>query len=1129
MVICTSCALTPEEEDRRELTPALKHLDAPTGLTVMNDHSGRRIQLNWNEVSGATHYIVEYQSATDYLSGREMKTYVTQGTSFILTTFPNSGDMRYVFRVKAAYRDTIRSLESEYTPEAEGAVVDDITVTPVIKDSYLCFYVSHARVNSILKDGTIAECSVSFYEGDFTASDIPSDAPVLESGKRFMNSKETVVITAVLTADGKQVKKKAVTVSSDISYTPRPLVSLKGTAGDADGITLTWECPPVNDGLTDTQVLFRIERRDVSSSEWKEIRSGEEDGLHRTDADTSGFFTVSYTDTTAENGHDYIYRVTTLYLNNENGSAFWTSEDSSGIKQTDVCHIMDKTPESLILSQENQPKRNGDGNWEIYLKFSVDTFHNLPDGASIIVKRTPADESDSSLIKVMEPVYPGIVEDTIILTPEQKRDPKSFSYSAAIRYADGSVGEYITARYKNGEPVAIQVDGEDMVIVYENGSLTATNDLAESTELRWNVRRGGYPADFDTSKVTFSVYRSDGEVFTGIPFNADSCSFTDAIESDVSYEYRVRAVYGQSDESASDYRYVRNYPYSEIVRGSSLPSVTGLEVSRNIYTDKITASWNACEGASSYRVTYTPEGGSENVTETQESSIEITDIPSEYYGSPITVNVKAVDKNGNVQRTGSAAEGMILGPAGITVTGGARDITVTWDSVEGASRYKVSVYNSESDDSPIASEVVNASAEHKYVLSSDSDIIRNNTSVSYPLSKSYWFSVSPMVGTSTPASVTKVKGSWIQPPKDIRASKAAYRDMITLKWDSAVSPEPVMGYNIYCRTPGETQWTLLQYWQGSADHEGMMSTDIINLDTIREFSISAVTQSRAESPVQDYFDGDANIGYVILTPGNVICNSEILDGKEYFSYSFDKVPGATGYRIEASGRSVDITSAMIESPDSEKKDLGVFADDDRVTVYLERPAVLESVVITSGIRSVSANAVLEDKNTSVPAITETKVSTLYDHEVVSIACWMLSEPYNEANNSFGGDWWTPSVKTYRNPDYSATITNSCKTEQNQGSAIISNYQRGIYSISSGTLSNNAKDNFSEDVGLGYLGVDPLEHITGTIILQLPFGYPAKTITFESYGVYGDQGKVYVDDSEVTNLSLIGMTILGGAL
>ena len=46
LVICASCALSPEAEDRRELTPALKQLDAPTGLAVVNDHAGRRIELS---------------------------------------------------------------------------------------------------------------------------------------------------------------------------------------------------------------------------------------------------------------------------------------------------------------------------------------------------------------------------------------------------------------------------------------------------------------------------------------------------------------------------------------------------------------------------------------------------------------------------------------------------------------------------------------------------------------------------------------------------------------------------------------------------------------------------------------------------------------------------------------------------------------------------------------------------------------------------------------------------------------------------------------------------------------------------------------------------------------------------
>ncbi len=1096
LVICASCALSPEAEDRRELTPALKQLDAPTGLAVVNDHAGRRIELSWNEVSGATHYIVEYQRATDYLSGREMKTYVTQDTSFILSTFVNSSDMRYVFRVKAAYRDSVRSLESAYTPEMEGAIVDDITITPIIRDSYLCFYVSHAKVNSILTDVTIADCRVTFHEGDYTEGEIPADVPVLESGKRFVNSNETVTVTAVLTVDGREIRKKAATVRSDVSYTPRPLISLEGTKGDAGGVTLTWVCPPLNDGLTDTEVFFRIERREKGASVWTEVRSSEENGLHSPSAETdiTDEFTVTYTDTTAESGHDYFYRVTSMYLTGENGSAFWTSEDSAGVKTTDACHVMDTSLRALVLNESNPAVMNSDGNWEVKLKFSFETYHELPEGASVTLQRTPSDEADESLAKTIEGITSGSVDDTIILTPEQKKDPKLFSYSAAIKYADGSTGTAVNAVNPDGTPVTIQIAGEDMVAIYEEDSLSATNDLADRTELTWSVRSSGYPEDFNTSKVTFTVYRTDGESmteFTGIPFG--TCSYTDEISAGESYSYRVRAVYTQDDENAPDHKYVRNYPYSDVKTGSSIPSVTGLEVSRNSFTDRIKLSWEGPAGAVCYRVTYIPEGGSSTSHDTSETSFEITDIPEAYYGKNVSVSVRAIDRNGNVQQNGAEGEGMILGPASVTVADGAKDITVTWDAIEGASRYKVSVYNSESDDSPIASEVINASSELKFTLSSDSDIIRNNTSVPYPLSKSYWFSVSPIVGTTAPVTEKKAEGSWIQPPTGITASKAEYRDMITLKWNAVDGAERYIVY----RKGRAGSWESLM-------SVSLPKADIITDDEAGVFSVATISAS-GEGPVQESFTGDENYGYPLMKPGNLSGNDF---GSNLFRFCFNKVEGATEYLMELNGlRLPDLSQDTVNNAPShldEPYDGAVeLSENGLISYYCSRIPVKDIAYFTFSVAAKNSGAAIPSKDTTASSMIKGYYESLTQEEIINIAAYNLREVFRTVDAAFEGDWYKAAGKSYGEPGLTAVsgywITD--KAKYGEGYVRLDGfYINGNYISTESDITFTVKDRWNATVPNSLVSVS----VEQPIVIQLPGRFHDISVTFNNYQVSNDK-------------------------
>ena len=110
---------------KKELAPQIKFLDTPDGFRVFTNYEKNQIELTWSEVEGATHYQVEYESVVDYLSGNEMKKYITLTPSFSLSSFSSSSDKRYVFRVRAGKKSdegVLFSLYSDLKEGAEGAI-----------------------------------------------------------------------------------------------------------------------------------------------------------------------------------------------------------------------------------------------------------------------------------------------------------------------------------------------------------------------------------------------------------------------------------------------------------------------------------------------------------------------------------------------------------------------------------------------------------------------------------------------------------------------------------------------------------------------------------------------------------------------------------------------------------------------------------------------------------------------------------------------------------------------------------------------------------------------------------------------------------------------------------------------
>lgn len=1134
MVILTSCAITPEEEDREELTPALKYLESPKNVSVISDCVNGRIEVSWEEVPNATHYIVEYQSATDYLSDKPMKTYATNSNSFTLSTFPNSNDKRFVFKVRAVSKQSSRILESDYSNLIEGAIVDDFTVNPIIKGSKLSFFTSFPKIASILNQGDILNCEILFFDGDYTQSDIPD---ITEAKTTFdIGSSETKTITAVLLSNGKVIKMKSVSVTADVSYIPASLESFTVENNKTDGIHLNWTSPGINKGLENTQILFLVERALINTSNWEIIKpSIDEEYYKPADNDnlTLEHFSMSIIDTTAQPNCDYTYRVSTVYKITNGDNVYYSSESISDKNVVSNCYRADSKVKSFKLTNDSGLIDNEDGSKSHTVKFQWELYHDLSDDCSIVINRKlintlSSSELESDYNKEFLDQTGNVFEDMITIPSGDYRDPKNFIYTAYIKYNDGTNTDspYVATYNNNNEQAIIKFEGLSVVNIIKSLSATnGANAINDKIKLTWEVE-SVFETGFDKEKVTYNIYQQNKADMTysliksGLDFNTRSCDVD--VNPGESYSYLIKPVYTQADTTALDYKYVREYPTTGPVVGSALSLVSNLKASQNTFNDKIEVNWSGVENAKAYKVCYLDKEEA-----TTDTNYTIKDIPVEQYGTEITITVKVVDCEDTSSEGGTSTIGKILGGIIPTVKGNAKDIDVTWDAVEGATKYQVKVYTSSTATDPVISEYISAGSNLSFKLNSD-DVL-NIDGLENPLSRSYYFSVIPYVGGEVSLAENKIEGHWLLAPKNVTATKAAYKDMVQISWESN---ENATGYNVYYKDKGEQEWKLLSY--SSINH-----INDIRVYGVREYSVSSICRD-IEGPLQKSSllnsenQYNTNVGYPIMTPTQL---SGVDLGNNIVAISFKPVLDVTSYIINLNGKEIEILTSQVEEATSiETPTVGTISKDEygTVTCYLNREVVYESVESIVSVKAKNINAPLESNNSSKKAEVSFLYNNLLPEEIVNILFNCISASVKSANSHFEDDWWQSSLQEYSYSSSAKFATcNGSKivlgtakyNPETNGQCVYTDFIKEECKIN-GNLEMKVKANQSG----GYLDGDPLERINGELKVELPYLYGTATVTFSDYYVtngngVNNGGDVSVNGVSVSNYSNIKQRIL----
>ncbi len=1129
LLLLTACSVTPESTVEEALTPVVTSIVAPTitSVTSVNDEAKPSITVTWDPVDKADFYVFEYESAVDYLSAEgEFKSYITSSNTFTIPSaaFTNSSDMRFIFKVKAAHkmsssRSIIYSSDSEIK---EAVVLNTFSISPIIQDNVLTIYSTFPKIKSVLTGGNIIQPVIKYYSVDEAAT------TELESNIITLSSAEKKKIRADLIVEDEVVATREVDIVNAVDYYPSNLLSLNATANEKDAVTLTWEAKSVNAGLEDNSVTMRfyIERKEEKSDRWLTLTDDKGETLYIESSQDGGTFT--YSDYSAENGKDYRYRVITQYVMLSGDTEITFDENKDNALVSDRAYIQDREVKSFILTPgkgfSGEPV-SGDATYEVAMKWEA--YHTLPEGMEYIVTRWDFDlitfvdgkatDESGTKEKYIE-VYRGRdlgISHTFTLTEEENKSAHNYVYYLQIAPVKSSSDNPMTqAKEKDADgnlKDGIIKTNPSIKEVSFISSISATNGdkaLSDSIVLNWTYNEESITAaGLDVTKVSVHILKrtSTDATYTDISegtSGVSGTSYTDEdVESDNTYNYILKPYY---NDSTSPYNGAQSTETDKRATGSLLGSVKEIEATINTSNTSIDVSWSRVKNAHGYVVYYREK---DTADWTEGAVIESADTTVCTLSSNLTAGtryiftVSAVDNNKKAKASESiTAEGEILGGVKNLKTTGDSDIksdsiVLTWDEVENATSYFVSIYDDEGTN--FFNETVHGTT---YTLSATSDIIKAySTAHEYALSRKYSFTVIPMVGSMKPLSEpTKVTGYWVMPPKNITATKASYRDLITVSWDSVSIAD---GYVIYYREHGSSDaW---QYLNNVS--RGTTSFDYLNSSDKYDFSISTV-KNNIEGLIQDFFVEDSNYGYALLTPQMLTCTD--MGDYKFFKISFKEVEGATSYQIKFEDSSWELNASEISTTalTSIAANKAEINENGLISYYISRPTPKYKLDFTASVAATNGNAEISSKNTTSYNSTTVIYSALSDNDLIRIALYNLNYIFRMVNTQFNSEWWPSSEKTLNSSGLAASTCHGTSgfvhyNPEHNGYINLSNYSQ-FGNIISGNITCYVE---AEQTN-GYLGDDPLERISSSkITIQLPYKFDDITISYDNYYVYKNTG------------------------
>lgn len=1079
----------------------------PENLSASVDYSARTVNLTWDETEGASYYNVYFQTEvgknTD--SGQQVQRVTTSSLSIPLDRL--EADQIYLFQVSAA--GSSNSSESEKTAEAAVSTLSGFTFTPPSQGNFVFTvnasgtkYQQKAIVEPTFTIELFSDSSMTTVAADPNGNSFSMlhlSAPVANYDTNFsLRSNTTYYFRVVMYVGGVEVSRNEGNFSTFTSNIAPGVTSLEAGGNLKGRIELSFSVPVVNPGLEEqVERCFRIERSDLDSP--LVMESAADGGISFSD-NGDGTLRAVYTDYSVQPGNSYSYTVTSYYHYHE-GDLYQAGESAS----TSFVHPLDipSIAGQASLEPTDEEKLSYTVSIPVRLNFG------LTDASVIDVTVSSAVESGQA---VPELTYAGSSTSdtgvttysyTFTLTPEQAETTHYYVFSVTH-----AIGDELSDPVQTTS-LATSPTRENAEIFFTDFS--ASSNLGDGIHLSWSTTDAGRNED-----IMWNLYRSESSSvidegnLIAVVDDPGQGSYVDAsAEAGTTYYYTLMALRAQDQV----------FTLSS-ARGGRLPAVSDLSASQAEYADRIVLEWNwNVSDINGFKVYADGEEQEDMVLNSQEGSLwryEYTD--SSDAGEAHSFQVVPVDSQGSAGVMSNTAQGSMLGPHGLDVaatynTYGDR-IEVTWKDRLGADQYRVSVYTDLSGE-PVTTERVPV-GEGSYVFRYDDPVFSNeDVVIDYPLSREYYFTVAPMHLASTGEDCEPVTGSWVQPPRGIRASKAEFSNQIRIDWEQNMADAR---YRVFRRQAGSDVWTDISVvYTGS---RAFVTYSESEGSTMYEYSVASELNG-VIGPVQNQFDSDeANTGYPLFKPSRVavIQPEEATNvDSELFEIELDVTPGATGYQVSSSSYSsplvFDFSSASTTGSEGQAGYGYIDEKTSKVHLYVPRPRIQFREYFDFTLNSLKDDSVISYATdvTLVPMF-------YYQVEALNLAFSVLSDALHEVDEAFGNDWWEftlagtgKPVRYYGEEGISRVYAYSCPASNGEwtisrpASVQLNSYTSNSISLSGqfGVYPYKNMGSYVDDNSVEELTADP--DGLNSLDITLPYGIGTAHVVFNNANVNDNSG------------------------
>ena len=1101
----SACTLTPQDKLVGDLAAKLTHIDTPSNINVVNNHLSDTISVTWDPVENASYYTVEYQKVSDYLENKSPLELIVHTNSVDIRVPEGSDvsskrDKRYIFRIKATYveRDAAgnvtNTIDSSFSRHFEGVIADYLTVTYIKQDNTLTVFDTASKVASILEDRQLASLDVRYFDEPYYPGMTSVDsADEIESINGFhLESGQTYSFTAALYADGVLTALTGIEASADVVYDPPAVSDLAAENNLRDCIRLTWS-PVHAAGGVDASVFYAVERKPSQSDDWQYVMNEEGDAILLLED-------CVFEDYTAAANESYDYRILSVYVLDSDGTMI--VQNSKEALSAENCHRLDTKPASFTAEIINADTSE-DGLYKAEVKLEWTAFHedicSAGDSFSYRIKRHLSGSQEAEVFSI--PAGTLTFTDTITLEASQHPSDRTYYYTIEYVYDNTALESEISAAGSDGLPFFHTVPGTlDKVEYVKSFSATGMNDgnppYADKVRLEWSLNDISVLPDGEHSIENIMLSLSRREITSveatvietfDSPESMEGSYDDVSAEPGVEYEYLLSAQY----ISSGDIHDGQTHTLSS--HGIRLDAPENFTASMNTSSTSIDLSWDPVEGAAGYRVIFREAGSRDEnmLLETYAPDISSASVSSDKIeaGHVYEFIIQSFDgySGGEEERRYSVpspvARGCMLGCLPLNVENGEDYIRISWDEAENVNMYIILIFDEEGN------EIYRTQASHgvtSYVLKAD-DLPQKIMEMEYPLSTEYSFAVIP--GNLEISEYVLTEGSWIMPPRNIMASKADYRDIIEISWESAGDN---YSYVVYRKEHGsDSAWSFVEYTSG---------TSYSYLTTTEEYDFSvASVRNGIQGPVQTYFEEDSNYGYPLMKPERVGASDY---GNDLFQIYFSQVKGATSYKVDIEGKVYTVTDSQIaEAPQSVSgySDGTVTVDSSgMVWLYVAKTSPVRKLTWDVFISAVNDNAAYDDKNSTEP-VSLTKLyneNSLTDADYINVIFNNLHDTISSINNYYDGEWWPNSREYYNGGNITSYTCSDYKWTSPKDYGNITFSEASVNDLQiNGILTCYVDDNFTH-----LTSIDPLRRISGKLTIVLPYNYPSFRISFSDHPV-----------------------------